>query len=193
MVLHRKSFQYQPASWWRSLYRVMALTALLHLDTNQFMLAVASLPAATVKFSLHDALLCKNHHHLSHRYPPRRRTFHGRCGAVVTRKQAFVPRVSFLTPLRILRHLSNGIDIESFASISRGGYYSDAAEDDDDDDDESEGDDDDGDETEDDSDDEVEDSSDDEYDSEEETDNDESQAANNDFYYFLFIDSHLNG
>jgi hypothetical protein len=109
---------------------------------------------------------------------------------VVTRKQAFIPRVSFLTPLRILRHLSNGIGIESFASISRGGYYSDAAEDDDD---ESEGDDEDGDETEDDSDDEVEDSSDDEYDSEEETDNDESQAANNDFYYFLFIDSHLNG
>jgi hypothetical protein len=50
MVLHRKSFQYQPASWWRSLYRVMALTALLHLDTNQFMLAVASLPAATGSF-----------------------------------------------------------------------------------------------------------------------------------------------
>ncbi len=175
------------------MYRVMALTALLHLDTHQFMLAVASLPAAIVKFSLHDALLCKNHHHLSHRYPSRRRTFHGRCGAVVTRKQAFLSRVSFLTPLRILQHLSNGIDIESFASISRGGYYSDVVEDDDDDDDDkSEGDDDDDDdaESEDGSDDEVEDSSDDEYDSEEETDNDESRAA--DFYYFLFIDSHLN-
>ena len=175
------------------MYRVMALTALLHLDTNQFMLAVASVPAATVKFSPHDALRCKNHHHLSHRYPPRRRTFHGRCGAVVTSKQAFISRVSFLTPLRILRHLSNGIDIESFVSISRGGYYSDVVEDDDDDD-ESEGDDDDDDdaESEDDSDDEVEDSSDEEYDSEEETDNDESRAADNDFYYFLFIDSHLN-
>lgn len=91
------------------------------------------------------------------------------------RKPAFFSR----GPMRVLRYLKNDIDIESIISLSRGGH---SAEDDHDDDHDTDSDDDDDDE-----------SSGDEYDLDKATDHEGSQDEDNDFFYFLFIDSHLNG
>ncbi len=94
------------------------------------------------------------------------------------RKPAFIPRE--------LRYLMNSIDIDSIALVSRGDLE---------DDDESEDDNDDDHDTDNgaDTDDDEEESFGEEYDTEEATDNEGSQVLDSDFYYFLFIDSHLNG
>ena len=109
----------------------------------------------------------------------------------MARKPAFLARATSPT-IHVLGHLMNGIEMESIASMSRGGHSFDLKDNDIDDETESDDDDQDTD-NENDSDDEVEESSGDDYDSDEETDNNGSHTADNDFYYFLFIDSNVNG
>ena len=188
-MLHQgKLSQHQRVSWWQAIYRCMALAALVHSD------AYPLLPVEASELSFHEALSPCNYNHASLNSATKRKSCHQRCGGTVARRPTFLPRATSPT-IHVLRHLMNGIEMESIESMSRGGHSSDLEDEDDVDDDEYESDDDDQDtDNEDDSDDEVEESSGDEFDSDEEaTDNTGSQIADNDFYYFLFIDSNVNG
>lgn len=143
---------------------VCTLGVLIHSYTHRLLLVEGS-TIGIVNLSIHKAFIRGNN---------------GRT-VVLGRKPAFFSGG--------FRNLKNDIEIESIVFLSRGGHsfdleYDYESEDDHDDDHDTNTDTDDDDEEE---------SSGDEYDWDKATDSEGSQGANNDFFYFLFIDAHLNG